>query len=82
MKLNQPQLTLAKTINMDAADDYWLHAVTFCGQTNYRADGFTVIDDNLDNGLLTIELYMVKDKELAELHFLTPMVHTLSLIHI
>ncbi|MCB0572548.1 MAG: hypothetical protein KDC66_22425 [Phaeodactylibacter sp.] len=80
MKLYKPQVQLVRRTNVDEPDDYFLHAVTFCGRTSYRADGHNTIPESIDeNGVLAVELFLAQDAELPDYDYLTPIVHTIAL---
>lgn len=80
MKLYKPQVQLVRRPKLDEPDEYFLHAVTFCGRTSYRSDGHSPIPAQADaDGVLSVVLAIVQDPELPDFDYLTPVVHTLSL---
>lgn len=84
MKLFKPQLQLAKESEMQDdgsfRDHYYLHVVTFTDKTNYRAEDYQIDDHNLaSKGVINVRLYINADMEIADLNYLTPVVHTLDL---
>ncbi|MEO6037322.1 MAG: hypothetical protein ABIQ93_02845 [Saprospiraceae bacterium] len=79
MKFFKPQVQLARQHQMDAADTYLLHIVTFCPRTCYRADGHSVDTDELANGLYKVTINLLQDTTLPDMEYITPVVHTLDL---
>lgn len=80
MKLYQPQVQLVKRTHMDAPDEYWLHAVTYCDKTYYRPAGHSPLPKTADDdGVFRIELRIAQDMELPEFYLLTPLAHTIYL---
>lgn len=80
MKLLKPQVQIAKKVVVDASSHYYLHAVTFCPRTNFRAAGYAIDDSSLSEfGILGINLKVGVDLELPEFAYLTPVVHTIDL---
>ena len=82
MKLFQPQLQLARETYMDEPDAFFLHVVTFCSNTSFRADGHSVNDSLLNEGKLEVEVKIYQDPDLPDMNYLTPIVHTIKLGHI
>lgn len=68
MKLFQPQVQLIRRNHVDAPDSYFLHAVTFCDRTSYRASGHAPLPAALDeNGDYVVEeAKMVMDRMQGE----------------
>lgn len=80
MKLLEPQVTLIRQSNLDTPDDFFLHAVTFCPQTNFRANGHAPIPRELDEtGVWNIGVHILKDETAPDFHCLTPVTHTIEL---
>lgn len=80
MKLYKPQVQLVRRTRIDEPDEYFLHAVTFCGRTSYRAGGHSPIPATVNaDGLLAVELSIVQDPALPDFEYLTPVVHTIAL---
>ena len=80
MKLLKPQLQLVKKMVVDAPSHYYLHAVTFCPRTNFRAAGHEIDNTALaEYGVLEVRLKVGLDIELPDFPYLTPIVHTLDL---
>ncbi|MCB0552719.1 MAG: hypothetical protein KDD02_04135 [Phaeodactylibacter sp.] len=80
MKLYKPQVQLVRRRKLDEPDEYYLHSVTFCGRTSYRADGHSPIPEQADaDGVLSVSLAIVQDPALPDFEYLTPVVHTISL---
>lgn len=80
MKLFKPQVQIARRTIVGAPNEYFLHAVTFCNKSNYRAAGFQ-LDTHLveDEGILTVSLNIAQDISIPEFNYLTPVVHTIDL---
>ncbi|MCB9291565.1 MAG: hypothetical protein H6559_00300 [Lewinellaceae bacterium] len=80
MKLYTPQVQLFRETVLDGPDEYYLHAVTFCGQTNLREGGYSLhSEDGNEKNALKIELFIREDPELPRMNSLTPVAHTISL---
>ena len=80
MKLFKPQVQLFHKNILDEPNEYYLHAVTFCSRTNYRANGNNYVAEKVDeNGVLQVELSIVQDPELLDFTSLTPVTHTIKL---
>lgn len=79
MKFYQPQIQLAREQVLNAPDAFYAHIVTFCAKTNFRANGYTVDDRDLQNGNYKIDIMLLQDSNLPEFDYITPVVHTISL---
>ena len=80
MRHYTPQVQLIKRTNMDVADEYWLHAVTFCDKTYYCSAGNAPLPDQVDDdGIYHVELKIAQDMELPDFQMITPVVHTINL---
>lgn len=79
MKLFSPQLQLYRTQEVGQPDDYFVHVITFCPQTNYRADGHLIDASRLSENLLQVTIKVRQDNTLPDLDCLTPVTHTLAL---
>lgn len=80
MKFFHPQVQLACETHLDEPTAYYLHVVTFCPRTNFRADGFLINDsDLLTEGIYTVEVNLRQDPALPDFDYITPVVHTLAL---
>ena len=80
MKLRKPIVRLARELNADGPDKYFLHSVTFFNQTNMVADGYEEITSQLDEeGKLVIVLIVNEDPDVPEMKMLTPVVHTIEI---
>ena len=79
MKFFQPQIQLAREAVLDEPDAYFLHVITFCPRTCFRADGHETDGSELANGLYKVILYLCQDPSLPDYNYITPIVHTLAL---
>ena len=79
MKLYKPQVQIVRRTNIGAPNEYFLHAVTFCDKSNYRAAGFELNTSLVEEGLLTVGLKIFQDVSIPEFNYLTPVVHTIEL---
>ncbi|MFN0215054.1 MAG: hypothetical protein ACKVT2_12430 [Saprospiraceae bacterium] len=79
MKFFKPQVQLARQTILDEPDAYYLHVVTFCPRTSFRADGYSVSDADLAEGIFTVTVKLLQDPELPDFDYITPVVHTLAL---
>lgn len=79
MKLLKPQVQLVRKTHIDQEDEFSLHAITYLPKTNYKADGYEIASQLDSDGVLPIALYISKDESIPELHYLTPIVHTLNM---
>lgn len=80
MKFYKPQVQLVRRSIMDEPDQYFLHAVTFCPRTSFRADGHAPVAEAIaENGVLPVDLYIQQDAALPDFEYITPVVHTVEL---
>ena len=79
MKFFHPQVQLAREIVFDEPDAYYLHVVTFCPRSCFRADGHEVDDSELANGKYRVRIKIRQDPALPNFEYITPLVHTLEL---
>jgi hypothetical protein len=79
MKFFKPQVQLARQSILDAPDAYFLHIVTFCPRTCFRADGYSVSSANLAQGIYNVQINLLQDASLPDFGYITPVVHTLNL---
>ncbi len=79
MKFFHPQVQLAREIVFDEPDAYYLHIVTFCPRSNFRADGHEVDDSELANARYRVRIKLRQDPALPDFEYITPVVHTLAL---
>lgn len=79
MKFFQPIIQLAREDVFDAPSEYFLHVVTFCPRTSFRADGYETDDSELDNDTFIVQIKISQDPGLPEMEYITPVVHTISL---
>lgn len=80
MKFYKPQVQLVRKRIKNQADEYFLHAVTFCEQTNIRANGYEIPLPTLNkDGNYEVNLLAVEDADLSNFNYLTPIVHTIDL---
>lgn len=84
MKFYHPQLQLTRETLIGQPDAYYLHVVTFCPRTSYRADGvefpgFGPNNETLEEGVYKVNVKICQDAALPDLEYITPVVHTISL---
>lgn len=79
MKFFQPQVQLVRESVFDAPDAFYLHVVTFCPRSCFRADGYTPDASELANGLYKVTINLRQDPALPDFAYITPVVHTLAL---
>lgn len=79
MKFFKPQVQLARETVLDEPDAFYLHIVTFSPRTNFRADGYSVSDANLAEGIYNVTVNLVQDTALPDFDYITPVVHTIAL---
>ena len=82
MHLFHPTLHLARETILDAPDAYYLHVVTFCPRSRFRANGHEIVGFHAENtieGSYKIKVKLLEDAALPDLDVLTPVVHTLDL---
>jgi hypothetical protein len=82
MQLFHPNLQLYRETVLDAPDAYYLHVVTFCPRSQFRADGHEIVGFHADNtieGSYKIRVKLLEDAALPNLDVLTPIVHTFAL---
>lgn len=80
MKFFQPQLHLVRDRQLDQPDIYYLHVVTFCPRSSFRANGYSVSDAQLQQeGVLSVTLQLKQDPGLPDFDSVTPVVHTIDL---
>jgi hypothetical protein len=78
MKFYNPVIQLGKETG-ELADKYFLLVVTFCSRSNFQADGFSVNDEELPNGLLKVTVNLKQVAQLPNFEFITPIVHHIDL---
>lgn len=79
MKFFHPQIQLARESMFDQPDAYFVHVVTFCPRTSFRADGFSTDAGELANGLYKVVVKLRQDPALPDFESITPVVHTIAL---
>lgn len=79
MKFFHPQIQLARETVLYEPDAYYLHVVTFCPRTSFRADGFEVDGSALAEGRYMVRVKLREDMELPDFNYITPVVHTIAL---
>lgn len=79
MKFFHPQIQLVREKILDAPDAFYLHIVTFCPRTCFRANGHSTNTEKLANGLYKVSINLVQDITLPDFPYITPVVHTLAL---
>lgn len=79
MKFFKPQIQLARERQLDAPSLYYVHVVTFCPRTSFRADGHTIDDEDLHSGLYRVTVNLLEDTTLPDMEYITPVVHTIDL---
>ncbi|WP_421796042.1 hypothetical protein [Haliscomenobacter sp.] len=78
MKFFHPVIQLGKESG-ELADNYFLHVVTFCPRSNFQADGFSVNNEHVDNGLLKVTVKVKQAAAMPNYEFITPVVHSIDL---
>ena len=79
MKFFQPIIQLAREPMLDEPDAYFLHVVTLCPHTSFRANGHEVDSGELSNGKYIVRVKLLQDPNLPDYPYITPVVHTLAL---
>lgn len=79
MKFFHPQIQLARETVFDEPDAFYLHIVTFCPRTCFRADGYSTEAGELANGLYKVSIKLLQDMALPDFGYITPVVHTIAL---
>lgn len=79
MKFFHPQIQLARETVLDEPDAFYLHIVTFCPRTCFRADGYSTDAGELSNGLYKVSINLLQDPALPDFNYITPVVHTIAL---
>lgn len=79
MKFFHPQIQLARETVLDQPDAFYLHIVTFCPRTCFRADGYTTDAGELADGLFKVSIQLLQDPALPDFAYITPVVHTIAL---
>lgn len=75
-----PFINLSKQTHLDAPNQYFLHVLTFCDNSNYIADGYFVDDSQskADNSLL-VKLVISQSNKIPSLNCVKPVTHTIKL---
>lgn len=73
----QTQVTLVYTAEDLHTNRYYLHSITTANQANYRAGTQPQIVLQND-GTIDVELQVVEDNSIPEIHMATPIVHTVN----
>ena len=80
IKLFKPQVHLVKRRIDEQSTQYFLHAVTYFDQTNFKTDGFDPISNIPDeNGIFNVRLKVLQDSQEEGFNYYKPLVHTLDL---
>ena len=82
MTFFHPTLHLSREIILDAPDAYYLHIITFCPRSRFRANGHEIVGFHAENTIensYKIKVKLLEDAALPDLDVLTPVVHTLDL---
>lgn len=82
MNFYNPSIHLSRETILDAPDAYYLHVVTFCPRSRFRANGHEIVGFHTENtveGSYKIKVKLLEDAALPDLDVLTPVVHTISL---
>lgn len=80
MKFFKPQVQLIRRTIMDEAPAYLIHVVTFCDRTNYQADGYEALANNLNaEGEYEVHLNIIQKEDLPDLSYITPVTHSINL---
>ena len=78
MKFYNPVIQLGKETG-ELADKYFLHVVTFCSRSNFQANGFSISDEKLADGLLKVTVKLKQAAQIPNFEFITPVVHSIDL---
>lgn len=80
MKFFSPIFQLdKKDVYETLSTEYFVHVVTFCPRTSFRADGYETDVSELDNGVFIVRVKLKQDPALPEMEYITPVVHTIAL---
>ncbi len=80
MKFFEPQVSIIKHTHLDAPNEYFVHAVTFCNNTQFYADSYAIESrQSNSNSLLLLSLFINRKTDIPELNCVTPIAHTISL---
>ncbi len=79
MKFFQPYIQLAREPMLDEPDAYFLHVVTLCPRSSFRANGFEADDSKLSEGKYIVRVKLLQDPQLPDYPYITPVAHTLAL---
>ncbi len=80
MRFFKPQVQIAKEPQFDAPPHYFAHVVTFCPNTRFRAGNVEISEAELQSkGIYHVTVKLVEDRDLPDMEFITPVVHTLAL---
>ncbi|MCB0577074.1 MAG: hypothetical protein KDC61_21120 [Saprospiraceae bacterium] len=88
MKFFHPQIQLARETVLNESeyepDVFYLHIVTFCPRTCFRADGYETPGFGPNNetqaeGLYKVVIKLIQDTTLPDYGYITPVVHTIAL---
>lgn len=74
-----PQIELGREIVLDEPDAFYLHVITVCPRTNFRAGSHQFDNSDLGNGIFKVTLTLEQDPTMLDLAFDTPVVFTLEL---
>lgn len=76
MKLFKPQVQIFRRRMWEQPDEFFLHAVTFCPRTPFKANGYSI---DKEENVIRVSLQIIKDPAAPDFEYLTPIVHTISL---
>jgi Tetratricopeptide repeat len=79
MRFFHPQIQLARESVPNKPDAFYLHVVTYCPRTCFRAFGHFVDDSELDKGKYKVKVRLLEDPEMPNLMYITPVAHTIPL---
>jgi hypothetical protein len=79
MRFFHPQIQLARESVPNKPDAFYLHVVTYCPRTCFRAFGHFVDDSELDKGKYKVKVRLLEDPEMPDLMYITPVAHTIPL---
>ena len=79
MKFFHPQIQLARETVLDQPDAYYLHVVTFCPRTSFRANGYEIDESELPKCKYIVRVRLLQDNALPDFRYITPVVHTMAL---
>lgn len=79
MKFFKPQIQLVKRSNINDDDDFFIHAVTICDQTNYRPSHISFSGQANGSNLFVVDMFLTKDEMIPCNNYFTPVAHSAAL---